>query len=203
MSIVSKNTLKAYFDTGDTITSGAMTDLIDSGANLADGSAQAFQGEISTPSLVAAAVSASTANIATQLIASAATITGIFRQGVNTGASATTTLGYVLVSQEATVGGAATAQVAFLPTLSNIHSIKVKVLTGGSAAAGGLETRIGIPSNGAWLGSILSSAVGIFQVASVAIMGRYTGISSAIEMYNIGASANTNVIGIVQYYQRT
>lgn len=202
MTVATRATLKGYFDNGDTITASAMVDLIDSFVHLSDTTAQSLNSDLTVPNLVATNISANNVGVAGKITASAATFTGAVRQGASAAASASQSLGYFLVVQEATIAGAATAQVAYLPTTSNIHSVAVKVLTPGSTGAGGMTIKIGHPTNGAWFGDILCSGAGYFEVASVAFMDRYTGISSAFEMYALGASAGTNMIGVVKYYQR-
>lgn len=200
MSVVSRSTLKAYFDTGDTITSATMNDLIDSMANLIDVSAQTFQSEIQTPSLVAAAVSAQTMAVAGMFQASAANLTGRVRHGVSAATSAVDTRGDVLVVQEATVTNA-TAQVAFLPTTSNIEGFGIKVIQGGSAAAGGLRVNVGNSDSRDYFGTISVSAVGLYNFTLVSGI-RLTGVSGRVEMVCSGASAGTNVVGFVRYFQR-
>ena len=200
MAIVGRTTLKGYFDTGDTLTSAAMTDLIDSAPNLFDTSAQAFLSDISTPNLIAAAVSTNTMTIAGLFAASAATFGGRIRQGVSAAASANDTRGDVLAVQETTVTNA-TVQVARLPTTSNIGELAVKVLVGGSAAAGGLNILAGDSDDHRRFGKISVSAVGIYRFAQVSARA-FTGVSGRVEMVASGASGGTNCIGIVQYYQR-
>lgn len=200
MAVQNRATLKAYFDTGDVVTSASMTDFIDSAANLADTAAQAFQSEISSPAVGAAQVSASAVNITGHLQASAATFTGRLRQGVQAGTSAADSRGDVLVVQEATVTNA-TAQVAFLPTTSNIASFGVKVIVGGSAAAGGLNIIAGIAGNRSFFGKLSVSANGLYAFTAVSSRN-LTGVSGGVEMVCSGASANTNCIGVVTYYQR-
>lgn len=201
MSVQNRTTLRGFFDTGDTVTSGAMIDLVDSGANLADTSAQSFASEISTPNLVAARVSASALNITGSFTASAATFGGRVRQGVNTGTSGSTTLGDMLVAQETTVASNTTVQVAFLPTTSNIAAIKVKMLVNGSAAAGGVRINAGNSDARNFFGTITVSALGMYEFTAVSAV-RLTGVSGRVEMVASGASAGTNIIGTVLYYQR-
>lgn len=201
MGVVGRTVLKGYFDTGDTITSSAMADFIDSAPNLFDTSAQNFLSDISTPNLIAAAVSANNMTIAGVLVASAATFGGRLRQGVSAATSAADTRGDLLVVQESTVAGAATAQVAFLPSTSNVAGFKIKVLVGGSAAAGGIRVNVGNSDSKNYFGTISVSAVGIYSFTAVSAV-RTTGVSGRVEMVASGASANTNIIGVVQYYKR-
>lgn len=200
MSIVSRTTLKGYFDTGDTITSGAMNDLIDSMVNRADTTAQSLQSELVLPSFVASNVSAQQVNVVGNLTASAATFTGRLRQGVSAAASAADTRGDVLVCQESTVAGGATAQVANLPDC-NIVGFGLKVLVGGSAATGGIQFNVGRSGNRNYYGFQAVSATGLFQMTDVSA-ARLTGTSGAIEVVMSGASANTNAIFVTRYYQR-
>lgn len=197
--IVSRTTLKGYFDTGDTLTSAAMNDLIDSFVHLQDTTAQTLNSDLTIPNLIATNVSANSGAFTGTLRTSAATITGRFRQGVSAAASAADSRGDVLVSQEATVAG--TAQVAFLPTTSNINAFKIKVLVGGSVAAGGLRVNVGNSDSRNYFGTISVSATGIFEFTAVSAR-RMTGVSGRVEMVCSGASAGTNVVGVVQYYQR-
>lgn len=200
MTVASRTTLKGYFETGDVPTSAQFGDLIDSMVNLVDVSAQTLQSEVYTPSLVAPEVSAQAINAIGTLVASAATITGRFRQGVSAATSAADTRGDILVVQEATVTNT-TAQVAFLPTTTNIVSLAVKVLVGGSAAAGGFNVLAGDSTDHRRFGKISVSATGVYPFTNVS--GRaLTGVSGRVEMVCSGASANSNAIGIVQYYQR-
>lgn len=201
MTVQSRATLKAYFDTGDTITTTAMGDVIDSFAHLSDTTAQTFNSEISTPTLIAANVSAGTGTIAGRLIASAATFTGRIRQGVSAGASAADSRGDFVVVQEGTVAGAATAQVANLPSTSNVVRLYAKVLVGGSTAGGGLNIVAGTPDARDFFGKITVSATGIHEVTTVSAR-RLTGVSGAVQFVASGASANTNIVGGVSYYQR-
>ena len=200
MATAARATLKGYFDTGDTITSANMTDLIDSGANLYDTTAQSFNSDISTPNVIAAVVSAGNGTITGTFQASAGTFTGRLRQGVSAATSAADSRGDILVVQETTVTNA-TARVAFLPTTSNIAALKVKVLVGGSAAAGGLNVYAGIAGNKSFFGKITVSALGFYEFTAVSARN-LTGVSGGVEMVCSGASANTNCIGVVTYYQR-
>lgn len=200
MGTVTRSTLKGYFDTGDTLTSGAMIDLIDSGANLFDTTAQSFNSEISTPNLIASVVSAGDVTIAGVFLASAGTFAGRLRQGVSAATSAADSRGDVLVVQETTVANT-TAQVAFLPTTSNIAALKVKVIVGGSVAAGGLNILAGDSGDHRKFGKISVSATGLYEFTGVSARA-LTGVSGRVEMVASGASANTNCIGVVFYYQR-
>lgn len=200
MATAARATLKGYFDTGDTITSANMTDLIDSGANLYDTTAQSFNSDISTPNVIAAVVSAGNGTITGTFQASAGTFTGRLRQGVSAATSAADSRGDILVVQETTVTNA-TTQAAFLPTTSNIAALKVKVLVGGSAAAGGLNILAGDSADHRRFGKITVSATGFYEFTNVSAM-RFTGVSGRVEMVASGASANTNCIGVVFYHQR-
>jgi hypothetical protein len=200
MAVVSRSTLKGYFDTGDTLTSASMNDFIDSGANLYDTTAQAFQSEISSPLIIAANISAASMTITGALNASAATFGGRIRQGVSAAASAADSRGDFVVVQEATVTNT-TAQVAFLPSTSNVVGLGVKVLVGGSAAAGGFNILAGDSNDHRRFGKISVSAVGMYLFSTVSARV-LTGVSGRIEMICSGASANSNAIGFVQYYQR-
>lgn len=200
MPIVNRPTLKTYFENGDVITASAMTDFIDSGANLADTTAQAFLSEISSPKFIAPEVSAGAVNITGVLRGSAAVFQGRIRQGVSAAASALSTLGDFVCVQEATVVNA-TGQVAFLPSTSNIVGFALKVLVGGSAAAGGLNVLIGDAADHRRFGKISVSATGLFEATNVSALV-LTGVSGQVQMICSGASAGTNTIGIVRYYQR-
>lgn len=202
MAVVSRVTLKSYFETGDVPTSAQFGDLVDSGANLFDTTAQAFNSEVSTPVLVATNVSAGTIVVAGLITGSAATFTGRIRQGVSAAASAADSRGDILVVQEATVGSNVTAQVAFLPTTSNIARIAVKVLVNGSAAAGGVRVNVGNSGARNFFGTITVSAAGLYEFTAVSAVN-LTGVSGRVEMVCSGASAATNCIGVVQYYKRT
>jgi hypothetical protein len=201
MTVASRATLKAYFETGDVMTAQSFIDLIDSAPSLIDSTAQTFNSDIVVPNLIATNVSAAGGAITGTLVASAATFTGRVRQGVSAAASAADSRGDFLVCQEATVGAATTARVAFLPSTSNIASLKVKVLVGGSAGAGGLEINAGITGNKTFFGTLVVSAAGFYEFTNVSARN-LTGVSGAIEMVASGASAATNCIGVVQYYQR-
>lgn len=202
MTVQTRQTLKGYFDNGDTITTTAMGDLIDSFVHLSDTTAQSLNSDLTVPNLVATNISANNVGAGGKITASAATFTGAVRQGASAAASASQSLGYFLVVQEATIAGAATAQVAFVPTLSNIHSIGIKVITGGSAAAGGLQVVAGIVGDRAYFGNLTVSAVGRYDFTNIPVISRIYGVSGAVEMFCSGASAGTNVVGVVQYYQR-
>ena len=201
MTVQTRATLKGYFDTGDTITASAMVDVIDSFAHLLDTTAQTFNSEISTPNLVAANVSAGTVTITGKITASAATLTGRIRHGVSAAASAADSRGDFVVAQESTVAGAATAQVANLPSTSNIVRLFAKVLVGGSVGAGGLNIVAGTPDARDFFGKFSVSATGLHEIATVSAR-RLTGVSGAVQFVASGASANTNIIGGVAYYQR-
>ena len=200
MGTATRATLKGYFDTGDVITSASMTDLIDSAANLFDTTAQSFNSEISTPNLISNLVSAGNATITGTFRASAGTFSGRLRQGVSAATSAVDSRGDILVVQESTVTNA-TAQIAFLPTTSNIAEIGVKILVNGSAADGGVRVNVGNSDSRNYFGTITVSAGGIYAFTAVSAV-RLTGVSGRVEMVCSGASANTNAIGFVKYYQR-
>ena len=202
MAVVSRATLKGYFATGSTITSAAMTDMVDSMLGLAGTTAQSINSDLTVPNLIATNVSANTAAITGTLRASAATFTGRLQQGVSAAASAAKSLGDVLVCQECTIAAAVTAQIAFLPTTSNVGAFKVKVLVGGSAAAGGIRVNVGNNVSKNFFGTISVSAPGMYEFTAVSAV-RMTGVSGAILMNASAVSANTNCIGLVYYYQAT
>ena len=201
MAVVARSTLKAYFETGDLVTAQSFIDLIDSAPSLIDSTAQTFNSDIVVPNLIATNVSAGTGSFAGRVNASAAIFTGRVRQGVSAAASAADSRGDLLVCQEGTVAAAATAQIGFLPTTSNIAGFHIKVLVGGSVAAGGIRVNVGNNVSKNFYGTISVSANGIHEFVSVSGV-RLTGASGAVLMNASAVSAATNIIGGVRYYQR-
>lgn len=200
MTVQTRQTLKGYFDNGDTITASAMADLVDSFIHLSDTTAQSLNSDLAVPNLVATNISANNVGVAGKITASAATFTGAVRQGVSAAASAADSRGYFLVVQEATVTNA-TVQVAFLPSTSNIVSLGVKVLVGGSAGAGGLNVAVGDSNDHLRFAKIGVSAVGLYEFTNVSAL-RLAAVSGRVEMIASGASAGTNIVGFVKYFQR-
>lgn len=201
MTVATRATLKGYFDNGDTITASAMVDLIDSFVHLSDTTAQSLNSDLTVPNLVATNISANNVGAAGKITASAATFTGLVKQGASAAASATQSLGYFLVTQEGTVAGAATAQVAFLPQ-SNIIGLRAKVLVGGSTGTGGLEINAGISGNKTYFGTLSVSANGLYDFVNVSgVRLKDSGVIGSIQFVCSGASAGTNVIGVVLYHQ--
>ena len=201
MTTQSRATLKAYFETADLVTAQSFIDWFDSFVHIADTTAQTLNSDLSVPTLTATNVSAGSATITGLLKTSAAVFAGATRQGVSAGTSAADSRGYFLVTQEGTVAGAATAQVAFLPSTSNISRLAIKVLVNGSAAAGGVRVNAGTSDAKNFFGTISVSAPGIHEFSTVSA-ARLTGASGAILMNASAVSAATNIIGGVRYYQR-
>lgn len=201
MAILVRTSLKAYFETGDVMTAQSFVDLIDSAPSLIDTTAQTFNSDIVVPNLIATNVSAGSGGITGRLQASAATFTGRTRQGVSAAASAADSRGDIVCVQETTVQGVTTAQIAFLPSTSNIVGFAVKVLAASSAAAGGTEIAIGTNLSLAGNANHIVSANGVYQVVSAAA-GILTGVSGAIIAAGITATAASNFIVVTKYYQR-
>lgn len=198
--IQTRTTLKGYFDNGDTITTTAMGDLIDSFVHLSDTTAQSLNSDLTVPNLVATNISANNVGAGGKITASAATFTGAVRQGVSAAASAADSRGYFLVVQEATVTNA-TTQVAFLPTTSNIVGLGIKVIVNGSAATGGVNVLVGNSDDHRRFGKLSVSAVGLYEFTNVSAV-MLAAVSGRIEMVASGASAATNIVGFVKYFQR-
>lgn len=201
MPILGRETLKRYFETGDGLSNQAFTALIDSRPNLLDTTAQTFNSDIIVAQLVATAgVSIGEANFTQSLLASGANFTGLVKHGVSAATSAATTLGYPVLSQEATVAATATSQIALLPDSANIVGLGVKVLAVSSGAGGGTEIRFG---NGAaidYFGTITVSAPGDYQLVNVSAR-RLQGVSGAIFAAGITASGGANFLPYVEYYR--
>ena len=201
MAVLTRASLKASFETSDVMTAQAFIDLVDSFPNLADTTAQVFGSDIAAPNLIANTVSAANVGVAGLLRTSGAAFTGRVRVGVSAAASASDSRGDMLVAQEGTVAAAATAQIGFLPSTSNIAGFFIKVLVGGSAAAGGIRVNVGNNDAKNFFGTISVSAPGIHEFSTVSA-ARLTGASGAILMNASAVSAATNIIGGVRYYQR-
>src|SRR3990167_6114628 len=162
MAILGRSTLKRYFETGKGLSNQAFNALIDSGLNRAATTAQSLGSDLIAGQVIATAgVSAGRVNAQT-LLASAGTFTGLARHGVSA-ASATSTLGYLTVTQRATVNATATTQIALLPNSVNITGLTLDVLRASSGGAGGTQIQIG---NGAvidYFGAVTVSAPGVYR----------------------------------------
>lgn len=76
MTIATRAVLKAYFNTGDTISESNVADLIDSFVALADTTAQSLSSDLTVVNLIAAGVSAGTGNFTTSVSAAALHVAG-------------------------------------------------------------------------------------------------------------------------------
>lgn len=201
MPVLNRYTLKRDFATGKSPKNAAFQALIDSSPNLASSTAQSFGGDIVVGQAVATAgVSAGEVNSTGLFAGSAAQFEGIVTHGVSA-ASATRTIGYPLLTQEATAAASATAQIALLPESANIVGFGLRVLANSSGAAGGTQILVGNQSVIDYFGSITVSAAGSYRISGVSAR-RLTGTSGAVMIAAPTATAATNFVGRVEYYHR-
>ena len=199
MPVLGRNTLKRDFETGKGPTNRGLVAVTDSFLSTQDTTVQAFQSNLTINELTAtSALSIGDASIDV-LRASAGAITGLARQGVS-GASATSTLGYLTTTQKATVAATATTQIALLPNSVNITGLTLQVLVASSGAGGGTEFQIGNAASVDYFGSITVSGVGNFKFSTVCAR-RLTGASGAVFAAGITATAGSNFVPHVEYYQ--
>jgi len=139
------------------------------------------------------------------------TVTGPIRTGVDTGATATSTIGHVLVTQIATIAGIASgATNVVLPANADLQNITLVLVSAASAATSiqsqGISWRVGrAAGNDAYFATIKTSAIGVYQVGgaainlpSVASAPSWPSIASATQVF-IDCTALTSISGGVSH----
>lgn len=125
------------------------------------------------------------------------TFTGPLRTGVDTGATASTTIGHALVTQIASVNGAASgATNIVIPANADIVDWRLVVVCAASAvtsvASQGLNFRIGrVAGNDAYFATIKASGIGNYLLAGTVL--NPPGNFSAASNFGTGVTANTQV----------
>lgn len=100
------------------------------------------------------------------------TLSGPLRTGVETGATATSTIGHVAVTQIATVAGIASGATNItLPQNCDIVNMTLALVSAASAATSiqsqGISWRIGKSGSPDWFATIKTSAIGVYQVGGI------------------------------------
>lgn len=188
MAVLGRPTLKNYFKTGQSVTNRKLVDLVDSVPNLSDTTAQQFNGTLEAISVNASGVSAGDVYVE-RAVVSGCTFAGQVRHG---------TAGFAVIQQSATTR--ATAQIANLPPGSSIVGPSLKVLAASSGADGGTQILLGNSDAIDFFGSITVSGTGQFDLTAVSAT-RLQNVSGAVFMAAPTATANSNFLGIVRYYQ--
>lgn len=122
---------------------------------------------------------------------------GPLQTGVETGATATSTIGHVLVTQIATVNGAASgATNIVIPRNADIVDWKMTVVCAASAVTSivsqGINFRIGrVAGNDAFFGTIKVSGIGQYQIPMTTL--NPPGNFSAASNLGTGVTADTQV----------
>jgi len=132
---------------------------------------------------------------------SRSTFAGPVRSGVETGVSATRTIGTFPAYVETTA--LTTTQVALMPSQSaNIHDLYVKVLANSSGGAGGTAINFGIAGDATFYGTITVSAVGFHRLNATQVSARnLANASGAVLVAAPTASAASNFVAGVGYLQ--
>ena len=125
------------------------------------------------------------------------TFMGPLRVGVNTGATATSTIGYVNVTQVATVNGAASgATNIVIPAGAEIVGWRVAVVCAASAATSivsqGINFRIGrVAGNDAFFATVKVSGIGWYDIPMTVLNPPAN--ASALSNFGAAVTADTQV----------
>ena len=125
------------------------------------------------------------------------TFSGPVRTGVSTGATATSTIGHVAVTQVASLAGTASgATNVVIPANADIVAMSLHLVSAASAATSiqsqGISWRVGrVAGNDAYFATIKTSAIGVYMVGGAAI--NLPSVASAPSWVGTAATANTQV----------
>jgi len=192
MTTYNKNTLKTFFQTGDTPDGNDYANFIDSYVNIVETAEQTLAGALNSPELISAKISAGNVNITGTL-----NVVGQFSAAnlstnniTNASNILTTTLSATVVNSNAVVTSAATISGDVSANTGTVYASAMRSTNGMFAGVGIVSAAGSAQATAAPLINIINRGKGVVdgQTTGFAIPSNRTGLVQYL--FNEGASAN-------------